>query len=116
MKQSASIGRLALTGIGAVLVATIILTLVIATLWVHDVWKDREHTVVVKSETPVYTGSGNESCGESQLTLAQPGATFRVRRIRYWKNCATLDVVLPDGRKGYIVPGDGAVSISPPLH
>ena len=97
MKQLAGIGRLALAGIGVVLAASIMLTLLIATLWVHDVWKDRDHTVVVKSETPIFAGSGDESCGGTRLTVAEPPVTFRVQRIRYWKNCATIDVVIRTG-------------------
>jgi hypothetical protein len=104
-------------GAGGALVvaAVVIITLLIVTLWAHDVWKERRHTVRVESKTPVYAGSGDESCGRSRLIFAEPPATFRVQRIRYWKNCATVDVVVPGGQKGYIVLGDGEVSINPPL-
>ena len=104
MKRLQQIGQLALGFVLGVLAPVLIVTL---TIWVRDVWKDRAHTVVVMSETPVYAGSGDESCGGARLTMAEPPATFRVQRIRYWKNCATVNIVLPDGREGYIVLGDG---------
>lgn len=100
--------------VGALLCVALIVTALIAALWAHDVWEDRRHTVVVKSETPVFLGSGNESCEGKRLGVLQPGATFRPQRIRYWKNCATLELALPDGQKGHIVFGD-SVSVSPPL-
>ena len=46
---------------------------------------------------------------------AEPGARLQVRRIRYLKDCAALDVALPDGREGYVVLGIGDVSVKPPL-
>lgn len=86
-------------------------------LWVNDVRQDRKHTVTINSPTPIFIGRGGEDCeNKPQIATAQSGSTIRIRRIRYWKNCATLDVVLPDGRKGYIVLGIGSASIDPPLH
>lgn len=85
-------------------------------LWANDVRKDREHTVRVNSPTPIFVGSGGEDCNPGQeLTAVQPGVDLRVLRIRYWKDCATLDVALPDGRKGHVVLGVGDVSVYPPL-
>jgi hypothetical protein len=97
------------------LIAAFILTLLIVALWVHDVRDDRKHTVRVNSETPVFAGSGDEDCGGKRLTALQSGVALHVRRIRYWKNCATVDIALPDGREGHIVLGEGEVSVSPPL-
>ncbi len=111
MKLSTLIGWFALSTTGT---ALIIAALIVA-LWMYDVREDRKHTVLVKSETPIFVGSGDESCGGTRLTAVQAGTTMRVQRIRYWKNCATLDVVLPDGRDGYIVLGDGEVRVNPPL-
>jgi hypothetical protein len=105
------IGSLAVGFVGFALVVGVL----IATLWLRDTWEDRKHTVLVRSETPIFAGGGNELCGGKQLAIAQPNTTFRVQRIRYWKNCATVDVALPDGRKGHFVLGNGDVSVSPPL-
>jgi len=63
----------------------------------------------------VRSGDMGDTCGGTQLTTVQAGANLRVQRIRYWKNCATVNIVLPDGREGYIVLGDGEVLVKPPL-
>jgi hypothetical protein len=47
--------------------------------------------------------------------MVQQGANLRVRRIRYWKNCATIDVAMQDSRKGFLIVGEGNVSVIPPL-
>ena len=100
---------LAIVGLG-VLVGAIILA-----MSSYDAHQDRKHSVTIDSPVPVFVGTGDGACGGNPLTTVQPGTVLRVRRIRYWKNCATLDVVLPDGRNGYIVPGDGDFSVTPPL-
>jgi hypothetical protein len=112
MKWLTNIAPIALGVFGAAL----IVTLLVVGAWSYDVWNDRKHTVVVTSETPIFAGAGDEDCEGTRLTVVQPGATLRVRRIRYWKNCRTVDIVLPDGREGHIASGDGEVSISPPLN
>jgi len=112
VKTLKQIGLLAFRVIGLVVV---VIALLIAALWARDVWKDRKHVVVVESETPIFAGAGDESCGGTQLTTVRAGAALRVQRIRYWKACATLNIVLPDGREGYIVLGKGAVLVRPPL-
>lgn len=85
--------------------------------WASDVLQDRRHTISANSLTPIFGGSGGEQCDDAQkLTTVQPGASVRVRRIRYWKNCATLDVTLQSGQKGYIVLGVGDVTVHPPLN
>lgn len=106
MKNTAWLGRAIGTGF--------VVSLLVFALWAYDVWKDRKHTVMVQSETEMFAGVGDEGCGGSRLSLVQSGATLRVRRIRYWKNCATVDVVLPDGKNGYIVL-DSHVRVVPPL-
>ena len=84
--------------------------------WTYDVHEDREHRIVVNSAAPVFAGNGSESCDDlPALATAYPNTALVVRRIRYWKNCATIDVVLPDGRTGYVVFGVGSFSVSPPL-
>lgn len=93
----------------------LLLSLVVGAFWGYDVWQDRKHFISVLDETPVYAGEGNESCGGTKIATLQKGTELPVRRIRYWKNCATLDIRLSDGRHGYIVAGDGDTSISPPL-
>jgi len=83
--------------------------------WAYDVWNDRKHVLTVKQNTSVFTGKGDESCGGEQLAVIAPGDQVQVRRIRYWKNCATVDVELAGGKKGYIVPSIDNVKITPPL-
>ena len=95
--------------------AALILMLLVALVWVRDIWSDRKHSVQVKSETPVFAGNGDEDCEGKRLTSAPAGTTLQVRRIRYWKNCATVDVALPDGQSGHIVLGVGDVSLNPRL-
>jgi hypothetical protein len=94
----------------------ILLGVLFLVLWAYDVHGDRKHTVSVNSPTPVFVGSGDDDCDRGpQLTAVQPGATLRVQRIRYWKNCATVDVALSDGRRGYVVLGVGDISVHPRL-
>ena len=95
--------------------AAVVIAVVIAGPWALDVWKDRKHTLLVKSETPIFAGGGDESCGGTQLTAVQAGTTLRVQRIRYWNNCATLNVVLSDGREGYAVYDSSRMQVRPPL-
>jgi hypothetical protein len=75
----------------------LIITLLIVTLWVHNVRSDRKHIVLAKSETPIFAGAGNESCGGPRLTVVRSGTTPRVQRLRYWKSCAIVNIVLSDG-------------------
>jgi hypothetical protein len=99
---------------GAILFA--IFSILFLILWAFDVLQDRTHTITAKSLTPIFAGPGKESCGaEQQMTTVQAGATFRIHKIRYWKDCATVDVVLDDGRKAHFVLGVGDVSIHPAL-
>jgi hypothetical protein len=85
-------------------------------LWLRDVRNDRKHTVNVNAATPVFAGDGSDSgCHGTQLTTVERGTELPVRRIRYLKDCAAIDVALPDGRKGYVVLGIGDVSVNPPL-
>jgi len=85
-------------------------------LWLRDVRNDRKHTVNVNTATPVFAGNGDEGgCFHgTPLTTVERGVRLPVRRIRYLKNCAVVDVVLPDGRKGYVVLGIGDISVNPP--
>ena|ERR1700719_4414780 len=99
----------------AFVVCAVVVGLVLVSWWFYDVQQDRKHIVTVKSQTPVFAGSGNGLCGGQRLTVVPAGAVLGVRRIRYWKNCETLDVVLPDNRHGYLVRGEGEVTVSPPL-
>jgi hypothetical protein len=89
---------------------------VLLLLWARDVRNDRKHTVHINMATPVFVGSGGDNgCNGKQLTMVEPGAKLPVRRIRYLKDCAAIDVALPDGRRGYVVLGIGDVSVNPPL-
>ena len=99
---------------GIILVAVLLSIAAIA--WAWDVRSDRKHTVLITAPTPIYSGTGSEICGGSRVLIASKGTSFRAERIRYWKNCATIDVNLLDGRHGYIVLGDGAAIVSPQLN
>jgi hypothetical protein len=99
----------------AIVICTLLVTLVSVSWWFYDVQQDRKHIVTVESQTLVFVGSGNEACRGQRLTDVQTGAVLPVRRIRYWKNCATLDVVLADSRPGHLVLGEGKVIVSPSL-
>jgi hypothetical protein len=84
-------------------------------LWLRDVQSDRRHTIKINSATPVFAGSGEGGCRGIQMTTVERGANLPVRRIRYMKECAAIDIALPDGRQGYIVLGIGDISVNPPL-
>lgn len=89
----------------------------LAIWWAWDVHNDRRHTLSVNSSTPVFVGDGSGDCsGDSpRLGTVTAGTSLRVRRINYWKSCATIDVTLPDGQKGHIIYGEGDVSVYPHL-
>jgi len=94
--------------------AVSVVACLILTAWGWDVHNDRKHVVTVISKTPVF--AGDDWCHDGQRLMdVAPGIHLGVRRIRYWKDCATLDVALPDGREGYLVFGVGTFSVSPPL-
>jgi hypothetical protein len=85
-------------------------------LWLRDVQKDRKRTVNVNRATPVFAGNGDAGgCHGTQLTTVEGGTKLPVRRVRYLKDCAAIDVALPDGREGYVVLGIGDVSVNPLL-
>ena len=81
--------------------------------WSADVHDDRKHTVSVNAATPLFEGNGHDGCDRArQIEVIQPGTPVVVRRIRYWKDCATIDVVLSNGQRGYIVLDDH-ISVTP---
>jgi len=97
-------------------VPVVALAALLFVLWVRDVRDDSKHTVIVNAPTPIFAGTGNEGgCRGAVLTTLESGTKLPVRRIRYLKECATIDVLLPDGRRGYVVLGTGDVSVIPPL-
>lgn len=67
------------------------------------------------SDTPIFLGNGDASCGGLQLIVAQQDTKLTVKRIRYWKDCATVDVALPDGQTGHLVFDPRKVKLAPPL-
>jgi hypothetical protein len=71
--------------------------------WTYDVWLDRQKTLDVSSPSPIYKGRGSELCEGTVLMTVQAGTHFKVKRVRYWKNCATIDVELPDKSLGHFV-------------
>ena len=103
----------ALTALAIILAAAVVSFPAI--WWAYDVWRDRRHTLTVNQNTSAFIGKGNESCGGVQLAVIAPATSVQVRRIRYWKNCATVDVELADRRRGYIVFDSRNVTITPPL-
>jgi hypothetical protein len=88
----------------------------LALAWAWDLHNDRKHILLVNRQTSIFTKDGDQICyGEGErLTPINLGARLKVCRIRYWKDCATVCITLPDGRKGYVVLG-GGVSLSPKL-
>lgn len=99
------------------IVICVMLVLFVAALalWSADVDADRRHTVTVESETPVFAGSGDDSCSGTEVGLAQAGEVLRVRRIRYWKNCATIDVATPHQESNHLVWNGRTFTVKPPL-
>jgi hypothetical protein len=82
----------------------------------RDISDDRKHTIIANGPAPVFAGSGGEGgCRGTHLTTVDRGTRLPVQKITYLKDCATFDIVLPDGRKGYFVLGVGDVSVNPPL-
>jgi hypothetical protein len=90
-------------------------SIVVLGLWANDVRQDREHTVIVDEPTPLLSGSGKGCNTSGQIAVVQRGAVLSVRRIRYWKDCTTLDVTAQDDRGGHFVLGVGRVEVKPPL-
>ena len=84
-------------------------------LWSNDVHQDRKHTVTVSEPTALFAGNGHGCDTHQQIAVVQRSALLSVRRIRYWKDCATLDVNVPDGRLGHFVLGVGQFAVQPTL-
>ena len=84
-------------------------------LWANDVRQDRTHSVTVKRATPLFAGKGQNCDTRQRVTTVQQRIVLQVRRIRYWKDCATLDVDLPDEHSGHFVLGVGNLNVQPPL-
>ncbi len=102
--------------VGVTLAITTIGGMILLASWGWDGYSDRKHSVIANSNVPVFVGSGDGKCnGEQRLTIIPAGTLLKVRRIRYWKDCATVDVTLPHGEHGFIISGDGNFSVRPPL-
>ena len=118
MFDQAEIARKVPTGRILAIGTVTVLSLSVLTVWAHDIHNDRKHAIDVISSTPVFVGNGSDGdCYSTpeKAAVEKAGTTLRVRRIRYWKDCATVDVLLPDGRSGHLILGVGDVSIRPPL-
>jgi hypothetical protein len=97
-------------------VALLLVGLFLAFLSLKDARNDRKHSITANATTPVFVGTSDVGgCHGTQLTIIERGVNLPVRRIRYLKDCAAIDVRLPDGRTGYVVLGVGDVSVNPPL-
>lgn len=113
-------GNMGLRDIVDIAVATIVILgaiigAYVLILWAIDVRGDRKHSVFVDSPTPIFAGNGQGCDTHQPITVEQPGVTLRIRRIRYWADCATVDVKLPGRGSGHIILGVGNVSVRPPL-
>jgi hypothetical protein len=85
-------------------------------LWREDVREDRRHWVIANATTPMFAATIDEGgCHGTKLTTIEAGVRLPVQRIRYLKECAALDVQLPDGRIWYVVLLLGDVSVNPSL-
>jgi hypothetical protein len=93
----------------------VVLGVIALVLWANDVRKDRTHSVTVEAATPLSPGTGRNCDTSQRATTVQQGIVLAVRRIRYWKDCATIDVDLPDGESGHFVLGLGSLDVQPPL-
>jgi hypothetical protein len=93
----------------------LVCVLVFVGFWANDLRQDRRSSVIVHSSTPLFVGSGNNFCyRQAKIALTvEAGTSVRVRRIRYWKDCATVDVSLPNGQRGYFVLGVRDFSVNP---
>lgn len=95
----------------------VILGVPIMAYWAWDVHNDRKRVVTVNSSTPVFAGSGDGSCGRDTppSTSLPRGERLKVQRIHFEKDCAEIDIALPDKRPGYVVLGDGDFDLEPAL-
>jgi hypothetical protein len=90
--------------------------LLLAAWWLADRASDRTHTLIVMGTTPVFAGTGGDSgCNATPFSTIDAGNRFQVQRIRFLKDCATVDVVLKTGQKGYFMLGEGNIVLDPPL-
>ena len=96
----------------SVLVFLGVITLV---LWANDVRKDRTHSITVEAATPLFPGTGRNCDTSQRAKTVQQGIVLPVRRIRYWKDCATIDVTVLYGESGHFVLGVGSLNVQPPL-
>ena len=88
---------------------------VLFVLWANDVRQDRTYAIAVEAPTPVFAGGGRGCDTHQQIGIVEQGTVFPVRRIRYWKDCATLDIRLADGQVSHFVLGVGHFVVKPPL-
>jgi hypothetical protein len=104
--------RVALRIVFRLAIVVVALSAPVFIVWAWDLESDRKHTVTVTSETPVFAEKWYHD--GQRIGNLPPGTHLKVRRIRYWKDCATLKVELPDGGEGYVIY-DRGLSVNPPL-
>ena len=95
----------------------VILAIILYSQGLYSHRNDSKHVVIVNGATPVFAGTGQDGCqqrGIPMMTVPR-GTRLPVRRVDYAKDCATLDILLPSGRTGFVVLGDGDFSVSPAL-
>jgi hypothetical protein len=93
----------------------VFLAVIALALWANDVRKDRTRSVAVEAGTPLFSGNGGNCDTHQRATTVQQRIILPVRRIRYWKDCATIDVDLQNGESGHFVLGVGNLNVQPPL-
>src|SRR5579871_6719587 len=93
-------GKEKINPVHATVVAALLLTAAAMVLWLNHVRQDWTHAVTINSLTPILKGSGDDCSSSQSIAFERPGTTLRVHRIRYWKDCETIDIRLRDGRSG----------------
>ncbi len=101
---------------GFVLTLTVILGVPAAVWWAWDVHNDRKHTIRTNSTPPVFAMNSSR-CGihTQPFTTLVDREKLQVRRITVEKDCAEIEVTLPDKRQGFVVLGEGDFELEPPL-
>jgi hypothetical protein len=80
--------------------------------WLWDVHSDRQHTVDVEKTTPFFAPDPKDSCDAGKRAgILAPGEQFRVRRIRYYKECMVVTVNDGHGKDMYLVAGVGGFQV-----
>ena len=81
----------------------------IGLMFAWDMYLDRQRTIEFEEPTRLLVGASDGQCDESRLqavAIIRPGDKFEVRRVRYWKNCMTVEVRSKDHKlRGFVISG-----------